>query len=275
MIHTDNMSSQDAVREQYKTTDNLKLRKSLHEKYSVNQTGFQKWMFGRYPFRPGMKILELGSGRGELWDYYFENATLQEYEMDITVSDVSDGMTEHLRQRFSGREMTVRKIDILDIPFGEESFDLVIANSMLYHVKDIDLALSEVRRVLKRDGFFYCATLGVNGMTRYLYHALDELGIPGYHDPDISFTLQNGAGLLGKHFSRVERSDYEDALEIDDIRDYMEYIYSMASMEALRGKIAEKLKSTLLVAPTVRLVEPGGIERAVGKAKHVDDQRAK
>ena len=50
---------------------------------------------------------------------------------------------------------------------------------------------------------------------------------------------------------------------------------SMASMEALRGKIAEKLKSTLLVAPTVRLVEPGGIERAIGKAKHVDDQRAK
>ena len=49
----------------------------------------------------------------------------------------------------------------------------------------------------------------------------------------------------------------------------------MASMEALRGKIAEKLKSTLLVAPTVRLVEPGGIERAIGKAKHVDDQRAK
>jgi len=50
---------------------------------------------------------------------------------------------------------------------------------------------------------------------------------------------------------------------------------SFESMDALRARIAEKLKATLLVAPTVRLVEPGGIERAVGKAKHVDDQRVK
>lgn len=50
---------------------------------------------------------------------------------------------------------------------------------------------------------------------------------------------------------------------------------SFESMDALKRRIAEKLKATLLVAPTVRLVEPGGIERAVGKAKHVDDQRQK
>lgn len=50
---------------------------------------------------------------------------------------------------------------------------------------------------------------------------------------------------------------------------------SFESMNAIKEKIAEKLKSTLLVAPSVRLVEPGGIERAVGKAKHVDDRRKK
>ncbi len=48
---------------------------------------------------------------------------------------------------------------------------------------------------------------------------------------------------------------------------------SLPAMEALRGRIAETLKGTLLVAPKVRLVEPGGIERAIGKAKHVDDRR--
>ena len=46
-------------------------------------------------------------------------------------------------------------------------------------------------------------------------------------------------------------------------------------MDALRARIAEKLKGTLLVAPEVRQVEPGGIERAIGKAKHVDDRREK
>ena len=50
---------------------------------------------------------------------------------------------------------------------------------------------------------------------------------------------------------------------------------SFEAMDALRARIAEKLKGTLLVAPEVRLVEPGGIERAIGKAKHVDDRREK
>jgi ubiquinone/menaquinone biosynthesis C-methylase UbiE len=233
MIDIENMSSKTAIQEQYKNTDNLKLRKSLHEKYSVNKTGFQKWMFEQYPFREKMKVLELGSGRGELWNYYFENSILRSYEMNITLSDFSDGMVEYLRNHYLGMGISVRKIDILDIPFEKDTFDLIIANSMLYHVKDIDSALSEVKRVLKKSGSFFCATFGMNGMTQYLYHALDELGIPYNHESNISFTLQNGMQLLKKQFDKVERFDYEDALAIDNIKDYLEYIYSMASLQGL------------------------------------------
>lgn len=200
-------------------------------------------MFDQYPFCAGMKILELGSGRGELWNNYFENDTLQNLKMDILLSDFSDGMTEHLHRTYSDRGFFVRKIDITDIPFGEDVFDLIIANSMLYHVKDIDLALSEVRRVLKRDGLFFCSTFGTNGMMQYLYRALDELGIPYDHESNISFTLQNGMQLLEKQFDRVERRDYEDALEITDVEDYLEYIYSMASLQGLdRGNYDILLK---------------------------------
>lgn len=236
MIDINNMSSQTVLKEQYKNTGNLKLRKSLHEKYSVNKVGFQKWMFEQYPFRTKMKVLELGSGRGELWNYYFENDILQGYDMDITLSDFSDGMVDYLQHRYLGMRVSIKKIDILDIPFEKDTFDLIIANSMLYHVKDVGLALSEVKRVLKKDGLFYCSTFGMNGMTQYLYHALDELGIPYNHESNISFTLQNGMQLLKKQFSKVERRDYEDALAIDKVEDYLEYIYSMASLQGLDRK---------------------------------------
>ncbi len=237
MIDMDDMSCKTVIQEQYKNTDNLKVRKSLHEKYSVNKVGFQRWMFDQYPFRRKMKILELGSGTGELWNYYFENDVLRSYNMDIILSDFSDGMTDYLQHLFQGRGISVRKADIQHIPFGNGTFDLIIANSMLYHVKDIDLAISEVRRVLKKDGLFCCSTFGINGMTQYLYHALDELGIPCDHKSNISFTLQNGARTLRKQFAKVDRRDYTDALEIDNVEDYLEYIYSMASMQGLdRGK---------------------------------------
>jgi len=236
LINIDNMSSKTVIKEQYKNTNNLKLRKNLHEKYSVNKIGFQKWMFEQYPFRTKIKVLELGSGRGELWNYYFENKILQDYEMDITLSDFSDGMVDYLQHSYLDKGVSIKKIDILEIPFEKDTFDLIIANAMLYHVKDIDLALSEVKRVLKKNGLFYCSTLGMNGMTQYLYHALDELGIPYNHESDISFTLQNGMQLLKKQFYKVERCDYEDALEIDKVEDYLEYIYSMASLQGLDRK---------------------------------------
>ena len=50
---------------------------------------------------------------------------------------------------------------------------------------------------------------------------------------------------------------------------------SFEEMNRFRDRIAEKLKGTLLVGVNVRLVEPGGIERAMGKAKHVTDLRQK
>lgn len=237
------MSSKTVIKEQYKNTNNLALRKSLHEKYSVNKIGFQKWMFSQYPFRKKIKVLELGSGRGELWNDYFDNEILQSYEMNITLSDFSDGMVDYLLHHYLGKRISVKKIDILDIPFENDTFDLMIANSMLYHVKNIDRALSEVKRVLKKDGLFYCSTFGMNGMTQFLYHALDELGISYNHELNITFTLQNGMQLLKKQFRKVERYDYEDALEIDKVEDYIDYIYSMASLQGLDRNYYDRLRN--------------------------------
>ena len=50
---------------------------------------------------------------------------------------------------------------------------------------------------------------------------------------------------------------------------------SFEEMNAFRRTIADKLKSVLLVGVDVKLIEPGGIERALGKAKHVEDNRKK
>ena len=48
---------------------------------------------------------------------------------------------------------------------------------------------------------------------------------------------------------------------------------SFDEMSAFTRDVTDRLRNVLLVTPVVRLVEPGGIERAVGKAKHVDDRR--
>lgn len=106
MLNIDNMSNRTILMEQYKNTSNLELRQGLHEKYSTNKMGFSRWMFEQYPFSAGCKVLELGSGRGDLWTYYYENDVLQGYEMDITLSDFSDGMVDYMQQRYSGKKIS-------------------------------------------------------------------------------------------------------------------------------------------------------------------------
>lgn len=242
MINIENMTNSKIVNEQYSNTHNLEIRKSLHEKYSVNKIGFQKWQFDQYAFAPNLKVLELGSGRGELWNYYFENEQLMNFNMEITLSDFADGMVSYLQDIYKKESFHIQNIDICNIPYKNDTFDLVIANSMLYHVHNIDLALSEVKRVMKKNAVFYTSTLGLNGMTQYLYHAFDHLGIPYENGINISFTMQNGMEQLKKHFSKVEKRDYEDSLKIDKIEDYLDYIYSMASLKGLDRKYYPILK---------------------------------
>ena len=50
---------------------------------------------------------------------------------------------------------------------------------------------------------------------------------------------------------------------------------SFDDMTELTRSITDKLRSTLLVTPVVRLLEPGAIERTLGKAHHVEDRRTR
>ncbi|MGH7238757.1 MAG: class I SAM-dependent methyltransferase [Candidatus Saccharimonadales bacterium] len=47
----------------------------------------------------------------------------------------------------------IMRIDILQMEFDSESFDVIIANHVLEHVADDTRALHEIRRVLKKDGY--------------------------------------------------------------------------------------------------------------------------
>ena len=54
--------------------------------------------------------------------------------------------------------------DCSQIPFGDNEFDLIIANHVLFYCDDLDKVLSEIYRVLKPDGQFICSTYGSKHM---------------------------------------------------------------------------------------------------------------
>lgn len=241
MNNRNNINSTLAVQKQYTTPRNLATRISIHDKYSVNKMGFGNWIFSNYDIQTGMRVLELGCGTGDMWK---EKTDIMEKCSELLLTDFSKGMLETAQANIGRhRNVSYQVVDIQSMPFAEDSFDAVIANMMLYHVPDIDKALSEVRRVLKTDGKFYCATYGEHGIVEYLSGLLSVYGVKDHTNKN--FTLQNGQALLKRVFGHVQKLEYEDALEVTEVNDMVEYIYSLSGMTALSSVKKEDIKMTL------------------------------
>jgi phenylacetate-CoA ligase len=71
----------------------------------------------------------------------------------------------------------------------------------------------------------------------------------------------------------VDRVNNLDTLQVQvEVRkDY--FSDDIGRMLAMKKKLSDKIKSVLSIAADVRLMEPGSIERAQSKGKHVIDKR--
>lgn len=229
------------VTEQYKDARNLKTRISIHDKYSVNKQGFGNWIFEQYNFNKNNKVLELGCGNGAMWRCNYQKLP---HDIHLILTDFSEGMLTEAKNNIpKSNAISFQQIDIQNILFPDHSFDIVIANMMLYHVPDLDKGLSEVRRILKKDGTFYCATYGEHGIIEYIQDMLTDYSVQ--KSMNKVFTLQNGEKILKHHFSSIEKRIYKDHLEVTNTEDLVDYVLSLTSMVNLNGVSKYELSKIL------------------------------
>jgi SAM-dependent methyltransferase len=90
---------------------------------------------------------------------------------------------------------------------------------MLYHVDELELALSEFVRVLAPGGRLVAATIGEE-------HMRDVWDLVGFRPPPRQFSRENGEEILRRHFVRVERQDVDAALVFPDVASVHDYVES-------------------------------------------------
>jgi ubiquinone/menaquinone biosynthesis C-methylase UbiE len=223
------MRDKEVLNQQYKDSSNLDIRKNFHKKYSTNSIGYADWILSNIRFFKGCRVLEVGCGTGRLWENYPE---LIDTFSELVLTDISKGMVDIVRENYAGRNnIQIQAMDVLDMPFEENSFDIIVANSMLYHVNDVELALENIHRILRDNGIYYATTFGKDGQLNYINNAMFEMGLSDSKNIDeISFSLENGREILRNYFTVVKEETYDNHLEVLEPLDLVEYIFSMSSM---------------------------------------------
>jgi SAM-dependent methyltransferase len=94
--------------------------------------------------------LEIGSGTG-----YFSLNLMQLGVIErLTATDISPGMLERFTKTAAALGLEARMVstEAEELPFEDESFDIVFGHAVLHHIPDLDRAFAEFRRVLRPGG---------------------------------------------------------------------------------------------------------------------------
>jgi len=211
--------------EQYKNSNNVNIRIHLHEKYSQNPVSWFKWLFQQYELKEGLKILEIGCGNGQLWVVNQDKLD----GLEIVLSDISLGMLNDALKNLSHIDnITYQCFDAQQISLSDETFDIVIANHVLFYVSDLSQALKEIKRVLKPRGKLFASTYGMKHMkeiTELVKEYDTKITLSNVSLYDI-FGLENGYDILHLYFNKIDMKHYDDYLLVDSSQDIIQYILS-------------------------------------------------
>lgn len=121
-------------------------------------------------FKTGEKVLDLGSGTGNysIW--------LAKKGLYVTGVDKSTGMMNIAKKKALDDNLFIDWVeaDAVQLPFPNESFDLVLSVTAIEFMDDIEVVLMEALRVLKTNGRLIIGVLTKNSPWGELYQKMAE-----------------------------------------------------------------------------------------------------
>jgi SAM-dependent methyltransferase len=215
------LNDPEVVRREYADEHGLETRMAAQVASATGPDPYDV-VFGAVAHYDPQLVLEVGCGPGEL----AERMT-RELDARVVALDQSERMVELAKRR--GVEAIVG--DVENLPFRDGIFDCAVAAWMLYHAQDLDLALRELRRVVRSEGRVVAATSSERNLHE-LWELVGEIGAPGG-----GFSAENAEWSLLRHFTIVQRRDVYGNVTFPD----RESAYRHMAAVPTRGHLAERL----------------------------------
>jgi ubiquinone/menaquinone biosynthesis C-methylase UbiE len=101
------------------------------------------------------EFLEIGCGNGEVARYIARH-----YKGRVTGIDIDPEQIKIARDGDEGiPHLKYLEVDSTELPFDDDSFDVVLSFGVLHHIPNWDDALEEIKRVLRKGGYFIYADI--------------------------------------------------------------------------------------------------------------------
>jgi len=165
----------------------------------ANSKNFNNWMYEEiFPALKG-DILEIGSGKGT-----YSKRIIRDFpESQITLTEIDLEYLKNLEKEFSLKNVKVSKLDLNNKDdfekIGYEKFDTIFGLNVLEHVKDDEFALSQLYKMLKKNGNLVILV----PTHKFLFNVIDEdVGHwRRYTKKELKMKLKNANFKVEKMFS--------------------------------------------------------------------------
>ncbi|MCF6318850.1 MAG: class I SAM-dependent methyltransferase [Proteobacteria bacterium] len=180
--------------------------------------------YHRYAFAKNLvkekNILDAACGEG------YGSNLLSEYAVEVTGLDIDNSSIEHAKKKYKRNNLTFVEGSCSQLPFEDDSFDVVVSFETLEHLSEQKQMLKEFKRVLNKDGILIISTPDKK-------HYSDATGfVNEYHVKELY--KQEFKSLLDEHWK--QQTWYAQAMTFNSVLEKIDSTENSYCTDILKDK---------------------------------------
>lgn len=160
----------------------------------IKKFGFERYLFALDSITEGDRVLDAACGTG------YGSAILSEKAGTVYGLDIDRKVIDENRKAYEGYRIRFSCLNAVNTGFSDGFFDAVVSFETIEHIRDFNLFIDEIHRVLKKGGSLLLST--PNKSFSDALFGYSEKPFYKYHKRE--FETQELCRLLKRRFGKVE-----------------------------------------------------------------------